>query len=337
MNGKSLLLIGVLSLLLIIQIRLASTAWGIASGLIHGNDKNKTETVWHTERVAVDIPAYLTAKTSGGSITVDSHERDEIIIDISVRKNGRYLSKGEDAPVEIEITEDANGVEINSEVKRGTRLFRWNSGVSVSYRILVPRQTEVRAQTSGGSVSATNIDRQVSLITSGGPVTAVNVNGDVLARTSGGSITIKNISGDLTARSSGGGIRIEDAGGNLSARTSGGTIHLSDVSGNIEARTSGGSIHAGIVSLQDQLLLNTSGGSIYTRLPAGQGMDIRASGSHVDNRLGDFTGLTERGSVRGTVKDGGISVDIRTSGGTVRLEYADHITTDQILPVQEPF
>ena len=278
--------------------------------------------VWHTERLDVQTPAYLNASTFGGSITVNAHELDEIVVRIHVKKRRSYLKAGEDAPVRISVTETPNGLEISAEPERNG-LFRSGSSISVSYDILVPAATEVRANTSGGSLSAYDIAKSVTLITSGGPVTVERVDGDVLARTSGGPINARNITGDLTTRTSGGGIRISNATGNISARTSGGPIRLERVTGAIEAHTSGGSIDAHVLYLEDHLTLNTSGGSIKAILPRDLGMDIRASGSSVRNRLDDLTGDITSNSIRGSVHGGGIPVELRTTGGSVRIEYRE--------------
>jgi len=278
--------------------------------------------VWHTERVGVEVPAYLNASTFGGSITVNSHDRDEILVRIHVRQRGSYLKAGEDAPVQISITDAPNGLEISAEPER-SGLFGSGSSISVSYDILVPVATEVRAKTSGGSVSAFDIAHNVSLITSGGPVTVERVDGEVLARTSGGPINARNITGNLTARTSGGGIRISNATGNVSARTSGGPIRLDRVTGAIEAHTSGGPINAHVLYLEDHLTLTTSGGSIKAILPRDLGMDIRASGTSVRNRLDDLTGDISSRSIHGSVHGGGIPVELRTTGGSVRIEYGD--------------
>ncbi|MFO8028732.1 MAG: DUF4097 family beta strand repeat-containing protein [Cyclonatronaceae bacterium] len=278
--------------------------------------------VWHTERITVELPAYIKASTFGGSITVNAHERNEIEIRIHIRKDGSYLYEGEQAPVEITVTETPNGVEIGAEPEK-EGWFRSGTSLSVSYDILVPELTEVRASTSGGSVSAFDIAHNVSLITSGGAVTAERITGEVLARTSGGPVNARDITGDLTARTSGGGIRITNASGKLSVHTSGGPIRLDGVSGAVEARTSGGPIDARILLLEDHLTLRTSGGSIKAILPRGQGMDIRASGTNVWNRLEDLTGDISSRNIQGSVRGGGIPVELKTSGGSVEIEYGD--------------
>lgn len=321
MKSKGLLITGCLILLVVFKLAPGIGNVKTVLGYFAGSQTESTDNIWHTETVPVDVPAYLNANTSGGFITVEPHDRDNITIEVLVKKNGRYLKEGDKAPVKLTINDDANGVEIGSKVDATRRWLRRTSSVSVSYRIFVPRETEIRANTSGGYVSATGIEHNVSLITSGGRVSAENVTGDVLARTSGGPITIQQVSGDLSARTSGGGIRVADVTGNIDVRTSGGPIRLKNAAGRIEAHTSGGSVNAHIASLRERLILKTSGGSISASLPANQGMDIIAEGSSIRNNLEDLTGTFERSRVEGSVKGGGIPVEIRTSGGGVRLDY----------------
>lgn len=290
---------------------------------IAGDTSGAEKPVWHTERFAVELPAYINASTFGGSITVSAHEGNEIEIRIHIKKEGSYLHEGELAPVEITLADSPNGVEISAEPEKESGWLRRGPSLSVSYDILVPVVTEVRASTSGGSVSAFGIAHNVSLITSGGAVTAERITGEVLARTSGGPVNARDITGDLTARTSGGGIRIFNASGKLSVHTSGGPIRLDGVSGAVEARTSGGPIDVRMLLLEDHLTLRTSGGSIKVILPRGQGMDIRASGTSVKNQLEDLTGDITPRSVHGSVRGGGIPVELRTSGGSVEMEYRD--------------
>ena len=323
MNTKGWLLLIIAGVFLLSGMILDSGTDSFFSRAFGAGKGMSERPLWHTERSEVDVPAYINARTFGGSITVNSHDHNEIEIRIFVRKNGTWLQEGDDAPVEIVVNDTPNGLEINAEPKRRGGLFQRGPSISVSYDILVPPWTEVRASTSGGSVSASDILHNVALITSGGPVTVERVTGEVLARTSGGPITAIDITGDLTARTSGGGIRITDAKGSLLARTSGGPIRLDGVSGAIEANTSGGSIDARILHLEDHLTLSTSGGSIKAVIPRGQGLDIRATGSSVRSRLDDLTGDVSPRSVHGSVHGGGIPVELRTTGGSVQIEYRD--------------
>ncbi len=324
MNIKGLLIIVGIGLVMACELwsmpASPKSVWTKASA---GNNsvKPELEKVWHSETVGVNVPAYLNANTQGGSITVKSHNKNEITVHIFVKKRGQFVTD-EDVPVDVSISESKNGLEITSNVQRGG--FFWRiPPISVSYHILVPRQTEVRARTSGGPVTASGIDHNVTLITSGGKITAEEISGDVLARTSGGPISVQQVTGNLTARTSGGGIRINNMTGTVNARTSGGPINIDRVSGSIEAHTSGGSITANVRALVNHLTLSTAGGSITARLPRNQGMDITARGGSIQNNLDDLTGEIGSRTMKGSVGGGGIPVELITSGGSVQISYRD--------------
>ena len=274
--------------------------------------------VWLTETIPVEVPANLHARTTGGNIEIVSHDLLEIHIEVLLRHQGRFLRAGEEAPIEVSISTEDGRVTIHAEPEP-QRWFRSTPRPVASLRIAVPRYTEIRAQTSGGRVSAERISHNVTLITSGGPVRASQITGEVLARTSGGPVTLEGIRGNLTARTSGGPITITDSDGFIQARTSGGGITLRDISGSIEANTSGGNIHASIVRLSEHLSLATSGGSIHVHLPESQGLDLQAHARRIVNDLGAFTGESSPGRLSGTLGPGGVPAELRTSGGSIYL------------------
>ena len=78
---------------------------------------------------------------------------------------------------------------------------------------------------------------------------------------------------------------------------------------------------ADIRSLEDQLTLKTSGGSINAIIPSGLGLDLDLSGNRVNTELQNFSGKSEKNSIQGSMNGGGIEVTMRTSGGSVNLDY----------------
>lgn len=279
--------------------------------------KPKPDQVWRTDVVDVKSPASLEARTPAGSVYVTSHDRSEIIVQTIVTLRGRPIAEGDKAPVSLSVDKKGNHVTVHAEVEN--RVGRSNP--SISYRIYVPVETSVVSHTAGGSMTAKNLNGDVELKTSGGRIFVSKIKGDVDVSTSGGPITITGSSGHLKARTSGGVISLTDSDGSMDVRTSGGSLELKNLSGSLEAITSGGAISARIIHISDYLKLSTSGGAIHVELPDNQGLDIRASGSSVHSDLKHFSGSHSRNSLTGTVLDGGIPVDIRTPGGSVRLRH----------------
>jgi len=271
----------------------------------------------------------LLVETSGGSIEVTGQSGNRVEVDMFVRKNGswgNWFSSDDDNEDLSEYLEDydidisQNGNQITASAKR--RGKGWgNNKVSISFVVRVPKDISTDLSTSGGSISVADVSGSHDVRTSGGSLTFEDVTGTTEARTSGGSINVEDYSGTLDAKTSGGSIRVRDSEGQIAVNTSGGGITIDDVRGSVEAYTSGGSIKADIISLEDQLTLKTSGGSINATIPSGLGLDLNLSGNRVNTELQNFTGKSEKNNIQGSINGGGIEVTMRTSGGSVNLDY----------------
>jgi DUF4097 and DUF4098 domain-containing protein YvlB len=116
--------------------------------------------------------------------------------------------------------------------------------------------------------------------TSGGYVAAYDLTNGIDLRTSGGSVTAENITGEISLRTSGGRISVENLSGDVDARTSGGSINANQVTGTAELRTSGGSID--LDNMAAKISARTSGGSISASLNTfNEDVDLRTSGGNI--------------------------------------------------------
>ncbi len=274
------------------------------------------------EKFAMNDGGSLTVQTSGGSIKVKSHEANELIVEMYVRKGGSLLL-GHDADKVLEQYEviiEKNGDHVEAIAKRTGSGWGWNSP-SVAFVVYTPRDISCELNTSGGSINLDGVRGIQNLKTSGGSLTMVDIIGDMEAKTSGGSIKVINYQGMVKAHTSGGSIRVEGADGTLELKTSGGSIKLEDIQGMVAAHTSGGGITANVTRLEGQLELKTSGGSINATIPDGLGVDLDLKGSTVNTKLNNFSGTSERSKIVGTINGGGIPVRLATSGGSVNLKF----------------
>jgi hypothetical protein len=301
----------------------------------------------------VSTPLDMKISTSGGSISVTSHDKDIVEVAFIVKKRNQLLHITLEELknlVDIDITNDSNFFQISVE-KSG------ESNISVGFEIKAPRKSSCILHTSGGSIKASDLEGAQELHTSGGSLVINNItgkldgktsggsininntNGDLVARTSGGSISLENINGkvdvstsgggiditnskfDVTASTSGGSIDLTDAHGQIDLNTSGGSISLKNVSGSIEGKTSGGGISGNITKLSEKLVLKTSGGGIDVNVPSGLGMNLNLSANRVHTQLKNFSGSADKGKIVGQVNGGGIWVELATSGGDVTLNY----------------
>lgn len=140
----------------------------------------------------------------------------------------------------------------------------WSSICSTSYEIVVPRRFEVKAESSGGSV------------------TVRGVTGRVEASSSGGSIRLLEVSGPVSANSSGGGVTVDGAGGSVQLHSSGGSITGNALRAtHVRADSSGGGVRLTFAVPPDLVNAESSGGSVQVSVPdvaGGYRVDATASG-----------------------------------------------------------
>jgi len=214
----------------------------------------------------------------------------------------------------------------------------------VEYRVTVPHKFNAQAETSGGSISVSDLAGDVSAHTSGGSLNFGQIDGTVTGRTSGGSITlargkgrallhtsggsihITEVGGDVDASTSGGGISIERASGRVKAHTSGGSIEVREVTGAIDASTSGGGVTASLQGQpKEECRLSTSGGSINVSLARDIHVDLDASTSG-GSVWTDFPvsndGDRHHRELHAPLNGGGPLLYLHTSGGGISVRRA---------------
>jgi len=144
---------------------------------------------------------------------------------------------------------------------------------------------------------------------------------DIDIDTSGGSIRISDLTGDIDARTAGGSIRVGSIKGKVELNTSGGSIQTENIYGPLNAHTSGGSIRATFAQqLTEDATLDTSGGSITAYLVPDVKIDLDAStsGGRVKTDF-NVNGRIKKQSIRGEINGGGPELQLRTSGGSVKV------------------
>lgn len=289
-------------------------------GSLAGQDNRDA---YRTEVFSAGSSPSVEINTSGGSIRVNGHNDDEVIVEMIVRRGNRTLSPSDTdlEDYDIEIHQNGNNVLASARKKSNGNWSGSGPGLSISFVVHTPETSVVNGNTSGGSVSAKNLSASLSLRTSGGSVRAESIYADTDLRTSGGSITIKDVHGTINARTSGGSITAETMTGPANLRTSGGSVRIEDSRGAISARTSGGSIRAHLAEFNNDLDLRTSGGSIRIEMPDTENFALDLSGNRVNVDLKNFTGRSERDRVSGTIGNGGPKISARTSAGSVTLNY----------------
>ncbi len=292
----------------------------------------------------------IEATTSGGSLTVSGDATSEAIVEVYVSRSGwsdDKIKQALDQYYTIDIKVE-NG-KLYAIAKQKSSITSIGSGLSISFKIIAPRQVDSNLQTSGGSIrindisgsqdfktsggslsvenasgnivgktsggsiTVTNSKDNIDLKTSGGSITAKDCSGKIDLKTSGGSLKMNNLSGNIDAATSGGSVTASDIKGTLKPGTSGGSVKLDGISGNVDAHTSGGSMNVEMTSVSEYVKLSNSG-SLNLTLPSGKGYNLKVKANKIETSgLKDFRGNMESRNMEGTVGSGGPEIEIKTS------------------------
>jgi len=271
----------------------------------------------------------LTVDSDRGSIAITSNTGNRVEVEIIRTAHVGNKKRAEEMfdNFVLKFAHQGRDVTIHGEntVKRSSESwFGRKRRLSLKYIISVPKHYNLDLKTSGGSISAEDLEGDVLCRTSGGSLKFGDITGQIEGKTSGGSITLGNVDGEVDVHTSGGSIRISRAKGSVIAKTSGGSISVDEVFGDIQARTSGGSITA---RLREQpkadCRLTTSGGSVnvYLNEDTNARIDAKTSGGRVRTSLPiTVSGTIGKRSLKGTLNEGGPELYLRTSGGSINIK-----------------
>ncbi|HEY9230353.1 MAG TPA: DUF4097 family beta strand repeat-containing protein [Gemmatimonadaceae bacterium] len=183
-----------------------------------------------------------------------------------------------------------------------------NISVKVSSARIVSEHTRgyLNLDTGSGSVSVTDANGDVNLDTGSGSVTVDGVVGqDLRMDTGSGSLTAANIDvKTLKADVGSGGIRL--------SRIKASRVNLDAGSGGIDVD---------LLSVVDELTVDTGSGGATIRLPAAQGadVDIETGSGGIQSDFPVTTSRFGQHTLRGKIGDGRARIRIEAGSGSVRL------------------
>ena len=176
--------------------------------------------------------------------------------------------------------------------------------VGISYHITVPKETRLHSRTGSG-------DQDI-----------VGINGPIAAQTGSGDIIAENAGGGFDGHTGSGTVRfIQAAPGDVTISTGSGNVDAAMVKGALTVRTGSGSIRAA-GEPTGSWNLNTGSGSVNLGLPQ-IGFNLNAhtgSGGITVNHPLTVQGTIRKNELIGSVRGGGIPVQIRTGSGSIRVE-----------------
>jgi Toastrack DUF4097 len=252
----------------------------------------------------------LTLATFDGAIEVRAWDRPEVQVVIERRGESREEAES------IEVVSEQSGNRISVEARRpagGRRLIVIGHHVGRSAKLTasVPRQTNLLARSSDGSIGAWSVDGRIELRTDDGAVRGEDLRGQVRVQTGDGSVRISRLEGSLNLDTDDGSVNVD---GKLAA------VHARSGDGSVEVRASPGSV------MTDDWDITTGDGAVQLDLPEGFNAEIDARTRDGRVRVTDLP-LTVRGevvrdAVQARLGSGGRQLKVRSGDGSIRLRRA---------------
>ena len=262
----------------------------------------------------------LDIENRSGSITVITGASNTVEIHAEIKRNrnwnGRRASEA-DVQAVIDnppIVQEGNSIrieKIDNDIK-----------LSISYKITVPTDTTVKAGTGSGSIKVSGVSGSVTSGSGSGSIRVEDVGGDARLRTGSGSIKAENVGGNFHGSTGSGSIHASLAGASeVEVSTGSGSIKVTGINGSLRAKTGSGSVRLTGAPEGDWSVTTGSGG-ITVDFPEGSSFDLKASASS-GSVTTDFPitiqGKISRRKLEGTVGDGGHSVRLSSSSGSIRI------------------
>ena len=288
---------------------------------------------------------YVRVKSSSGAIRIQGAQQNNITYTIRehVRAATEDGARRELAHMKFTTYSSGETVILRADCEG------MNRG-SIDFEIQMPAQTQqVKLETEGGAVTATNLSGRVEANTGGGGIQLDQITGVVVASSGGGNIEIGKVGSDVQASTGGGNIRLLSAAGHVSAKsgggnlnigwakvmtlsTGGGSISVTKCDGQVKAETGGGNID--IKDIAGSAQIETGGGSIHFG-PIKGGVRAETGAGGIIARLapgGEFTDSRLETSVGDIVVyvPEGLGVNVRAAvevarGYGIRTDFGDQI------------
>ena len=282
-----------------------------------------------TREFIVNGPGMLVVDSDSGSIEVEgtSGSKVNILLEIDWRTADAGKIEKAKNDMHLDFNSEDNQVMATLDYEKSGGWFSGSKMPKLKWVIQVPNQFSTDLNTGGGSIEIQGLEGVIEGRTSGGHIKVAEVKGEVSVRTSGGHISCHEIEGNMELRTSGGAIQVSESDGQVMARTSGGHIELATVRGLVDARTSGGHIDATLIGpLVGDCVLRTSGGGINIVLDDAVEADLYASTSA--GRVNTNVPILLDGDVKsnrvvGQIGEGGHSLQLQTSAGSIQIRKAD--------------
>jgi hypothetical protein len=267
-----------------------------------------------TREFATGGPLTLEIDSRQGQVAIAGGETDRVSLEVSANIWARSEREADDIFQRIVagIRQEGDTLSIEAPDLAGLASSRFGPfvfgrGISVDYRMHVPKATRCTISSRGGGVEVSGVA------------------GPVEVRQRSGRTSVRGIAGDVRVESSSGRTDVEDVGGDVQVEVRSGAVHAARVDGDVMLRCQSGKVVA--EELHGHTDIESSSGSI-SLTGAEQGARVQArSGSarYTGAVLGDLDVQTGSGSILLAVDPRHpFLIDAETRSGSVRSDLAPH-------------
>ena len=191
-------------------------------------------------------------------------------------------------------------------------------GVSVTYEIQTPQDTQVQASADAGGIHIDGVQGPVELKNDAGFSEVDNVKGSLKMTVRAGTIMVRNAGSATSLRNESGGIQLDGASGPVDAETKNGRIELSNVSGKVNAATQSASIR--LHDISGDVVARNHSGSIESFASGGAVQAETDSGSiRISQTISaPIHALSGTGAIRvGLAPGKGYNLNLRSEKGKI--------------------
>lgn len=268
----------------------------------------------------------LDAETSFGSITVTGADVTECNVTAKICVQAPTEKEAAEIAEKVKVKLVPTGKTLTVKVEK-PRVGN-NRSIGVSFKITVPKQTDIECSTSYGPIKLANINGNIKAETSFASINSEDIQGLVQLETSYGRITCRNITSTaLEATTSFSSIKCENVQGPAQLETSYGSIKCRDfTSTDITAKSSFGSIDIACSSSTPAEItadVVTSYGNIDFATPpefSGQ-VDLATSYGSIKTDLPIMVkGDIGKEKIKGMIGEGKGKLRLKTSFGSIKIK-----------------
>jgi len=229
--------------------------------------------------------------TAKPEVTVKANDGDvEVSVGSSQQVDVRVITRGWKIKDDVQITGNQSGNHVEIKLHKTSNVCFGVCFQSIRVEVRIPRESDLNIHTDDGNVR------------------------------------VENVTGNLQFETGDGDVRLRDVEGSLHADTHDGNVEVNGRFNVLSLHTGDGNIDAEVgaaTAPQSGWLLRSGDGNIRLKLPDSLGADLDAHTGDGEVNVGfpvTASGVGKENSFRGKINGGGVSIELRTGDGDIKVE-----------------